>query len=69
MTETANKIFILIVVLVVILTAFVTWKVSEWQNERDDSQAASAATYNAQTGPLSGKVNINIISPEDIEAK
>ena len=67
MTETANKVFVLIVVLVVILTAFLTWKVSEWQNERDDSQTASAATYNTPT-VNGGKVNINLVPLKSSEA-
>lgn len=68
MTETANKIFVLIVVLVVILTAFLTWKISEWQNENaDSSNTAAAATYSAPNGN-SGKININIIPPKNTEA-
>ncbi|HIH39819.1 TPA: hypothetical protein HA219_03825 [Candidatus Woesearchaeota archaeon] len=63
MTETTSKVFILIVVFAVILTAFLTWKVSEWQNEKIDSQNTNAAKYSIPNGNT-GKVNINLVPIE-----
>jgi len=69
MTETTNKVFVLIVVLVVILTSFLTWKVSEWQNEKANSQKMiAAATYSAPSGNT-GVIGINLVSPETTGAE
>lgn len=69
MTETANKLFVMIVVIVVILTAFLTWKISEWQNENADSQKTVAAAIYSTPNGNRGMVNINVLPAENTEVK
>ena len=68
MAETTNRIFIIIVVLVVILTAFLTWRVSEWQNNANIQNSASVSTFNTPNGNA-GKININLIPSENTESE
>ncbi|MEK6887207.1 MAG: hypothetical protein AABW88_05235 [Nanoarchaeota archaeon] len=69
MIKATNKFFVLIVVLAVILTSFLTWKVSEWQNEKINSQNAIGTTTYSNPNGNGGKVNINIVPPADTEVK
>ncbi len=68
MTKAVNKTFVLIVVFAVILTAFLTWKVSEWQSAKADSQNTAASIYAAPNGNT-GKVSINLVPQETAEVK